>query len=552
MAQTSLWRRCVRYIHFARFLQPSQFFWRLWNIIWQPIPNLRPPPLRDQSSGYWLAPGRRVQGLVNSNRFRFLNVERELRFPGAWNDMSFGRRWLYDLHSFHYLNARGWEKGHAWHQPLIRRWIDDNRPAAGIGWHPYLISLRIVNWIKWALAGNELPAEAKHSLAVQTRFLSTRLERELMANHLLANGKGLVFAGLFFEGVEAEGWLRRGLRILHREFEEQVLDDGGHFERSPMYHSIVLEDCLDLWNLLRFHGRESLFAWHDHLHRMRSWLRAMCHPDGQVALFNDTALNIAASPGEIESYARRLGLTPTNAPGSGILHLRDSGFVRMAKGPCVAIVDVAPLGPDYQVSHGHADNLTFELSLSGERVVVDTGISRYDRSPERLQQRETAAHNTVVVDSHNSSDVWGGFKVGKRAKTVDVSVAAEGKRLRLQAAHDGYRRFAGVGHHRRSWDMSDGELIITDTVEGHGRHAVEVIFHFHPRICLIERDPHVFLLMTGQDERLAAVHMDHRLKSDARWTSYHPEFGLDLPNRELVGRWIGELPVRFETKLAWA
>ena len=37
--------------------------------------------------------------------------------------------------------------------------------------------------------------------------------------------------------------------ILKKELSEQILPDGGHYELSPMYHSIILEDILDLHNI---------------------------------------------------------------------------------------------------------------------------------------------------------------------------------------------------------------------------------------------------------------------------------------------------------------
>jgi uncharacterized heparinase superfamily protein len=89
------------------------------------------------------------------------------------------------------------------------------------------------------------------SLAVQVRWLRRRLEWHLLSNHLFANAKALMFGGAFFDGPEAGDWREGGLRILAREVPEQVLPDGGHFERSPMYHAILLEDMLDLLNLSR-------------------------------------------------------------------------------------------------------------------------------------------------------------------------------------------------------------------------------------------------------------------------------------------------------------
>ena len=50
-------------------------------------------------------------------------------------------------------------------------------------------------------------------------------------------------------GDEANSWLRPGLAILEGEIAEQILADGGHFELSPMYHALILEDLIDLVQL---------------------------------------------------------------------------------------------------------------------------------------------------------------------------------------------------------------------------------------------------------------------------------------------------------------
>src|SRR5690606_6973721 len=146
------------------------------------------------------------------------------------------------------LCAEGGDRRSAWHLDLLRDWVAANPPGHGDGWEPYPTSLRIVNWIKWALAGNTLPPACVHSLAVQVRWLRRCLEIHLLGNHLFANAKALVFAGLYFSGPEAHRWLATGLRILEREIAEQILPDGGQFERSTMYHALAYEDMLDLVN----------------------------------------------------------------------------------------------------------------------------------------------------------------------------------------------------------------------------------------------------------------------------------------------------------------
>ena len=176
--------------------------------------------------------------------FVFLNQPGQLDEIG-WDGPQREKLWRYNQHYFDDLNAIDAPTRRAWHTALVEDWVADNPPGHGIGWEPYPLSLRVVNWIKWSLAGTTLSPAALQSLAVQVRWLTDRLEIHLLGNHLFANAKALVFAGLFFQGKEADTWLKKGLRILERQVPEQILPDGGHFERSTMYHALALEDILD-------------------------------------------------------------------------------------------------------------------------------------------------------------------------------------------------------------------------------------------------------------------------------------------------------------------
>src|SRR5690606_5545979 len=128
------------------------------------------------------------------------------------------------------------------------------------------------------------------------------------------------------------GWLAKVLAIYARELPEQILSDGGHFELSPMYHAIILEDLLDLINAARIYGRGNDRVFRDMpavSARMRHWLAAMTHPDGGLSFFNDAAFGIAPSRAALESYAQRLGLPPIAELGEGVHHLAASGYVRV-------------------------------------------------------------------------------------------------------------------------------------------------------------------------------------------------------------------------------
>lgn len=486
----------------------------------------------------------RVRALDGNDCFTFLNETRRVSPGGDWNNPGFPKLWLYNLHYFDWINTLPAHAGTVrdcdagW----MMRWIAENLPARGNGWEPYPLSLRIVNWIKWLARQPVSDAAALtailRSIELQTHVLSQRLETHLLGNHLFENAKALIFAGCFFEGALADAWMERGARILDAELDEQILVDGGYFELSPMYHSIILEDVLDLLSLQQAYpgrrwreygvGSERLEAIAG---SMFGWLSRMTHPDGQIALLNDAALGIAPNLAVLLGYAERVGL-PVQPPAraEGVQAMSASGFIRVDRGPSSVILDVARIGPDYLPGHAHADTLTFEWSLGDQRVVVDTGTSVYGESPERQRQRGTAAHNTVVVDGQDSSEVWRGFRVARRAYPRDVTINVSKEPWVVRAAHDGYRRLRGRVIHRRRWEFAVDSLLVADRLEGEYKSA-QARFHFHPHIQIASCDSRAGRL---SGPACALKYVVSRGEPRIEDSTYHPEFGCSVPNKCLV------------------
>lgn len=456
---------------------------------------------------------------------RHLGVERDLQSAADWNRADWPKLWLYNAHYFDDLAAREPSARAEWQCALIQRWIAENPPGQGNGWEPYPSSLRIVNWVKWALTGNAMPGAAVESLAVQTRYLRRRLEIHLLGNHLWANLKALVFAGAYFEGEEAGRWMAKGASLLERELEEQFLPDGGHFERSPMYHAILLEDVLDLLQLDKVYPgtmpRSLVTTLRGRVVPMLRWLKVMTHPDGDIALFNDAAFGIAPRYGALGSYAATLGLPVDRTPLARLEVLEASGYARLASGPAVLLADVGRIGPDYLPGHAHADTLSFELSLDGKRVLVNGGTSTYDPGPLRLRQRGTAMHNTVEVDGQDSSEVWSSFRVARRALPMNVRWADEGQVLVLEGAHHGYWRLPGKVVHSRRWELSATGLAVIDVVSGEPQQAI-ARYRFAPGYAaksgdlVASREHSLHWSVTGADTAWKADH-------------WHPRFGEERP-----------------------
>ena len=490
----STFNRWRTYWHTIRYLKFVQIYGRAWFFLFRPKPDLSPAPKTRSAQGTWDIRVSRRQSLFGPTSFRFLNKDGCIKNLG-WDNPDVAGLWRYNAHYFDDLNAIDAAERSIWHTELLSEWVDKNLPGAGIGWDPYPTSLRIVNWVKWVLSGNVLPDKCLSSLATQTRWLATKLERHLLGNHYFANAKALVFAGLMFQGPEAEGWLKNGLKIIKSQLPEQVLPDGGNFELSPMYHSIFLEDLLDLINIGRLFPNNissaHLTEWTEISRLMLDWLNQMSHPDGQIALFNDAAINIAASPLALNTYARELNVLPIERPRRyerlSILHLDTSGYARVTGPSFVAILDLAKIGPDYLPSHAMADTLSFELSLFGQRVIVNGGTSQYGKGSERLAERQTGSHSTVLIDNESSSEVWSGFRVARRAYPFDLEIDVAPDRIAVACSHDGYHRLPNCVTHRRLWSFVGNELEITDRIRGHVTSAIAT-YIFHPTVTVMRID----------------------------------------------------------------
>jgi uncharacterized heparinase superfamily protein len=488
---------------------------------------------------------------IGPTTFRFLNVARDVNETG-WDDPSLDALWRYNLHYFDDLIAEDAAARAGWHRALIQRWIEGNPPAHGIGWDAYPTSLRIVNWIKWALSGNAVAPEMATSLATQARWLSRRVERHLLGNHVLANAKALVFAGLFFRGSEAYGWLVRGLTLLRHELPRQILADGAHFELSPMYHAIVLHDLLDLLNAATVWQavipQRDLNDWRAHVPRMLEWLSAMTHPDGGPAFFNDCAFDVAATQVQLTAYANRLGLSVPGASADS-RDLAASGYFCARSHQLVLLADAAPIGPDYLPAHAHADTLSCELSVGGVRFIVNGGTSTYRDDAQRARERSTASHNTVVVDARDSSEVWSAFRVGRRARIISRTIDTSDGHPRLSASHDGYRFLPGRPVHRRAWVLTGRQLVVTDDVEGARAHRTELRWLLHPEVHVKELGEGRFQLARATTVVELTVVGGATAITPAEW---RPRFGETVATRVIVSSQDGVLPHRYTTTIQHA
>lgn len=462
-----------RYFHTLRFLKVIQIYYLLWYRIrgsCQQLTGYRYKlAVSKKGHGVKLTHWIDKQSSYFKNTFTFLNQKRTIEMPIPWDEPGYGKLWTYNLNYMEYLLQPEVNKA------TVLGLIYDFIAGFSInktGKEPYPISLRGINWIKFLSKHNIHEKEIDNCLYAQYLILLDNLEYHLMGNHLLENGFSLLYAAFYFKDLKM---YNRAKKILRNELSEQILSDGGHFERSPMYHQLILDCLLDGLNLL---NNNVIFDDQIMLQKlmlekaslMLGWINGMSYSNGEIPLFNDSVRGVAPSTEQLMEYANRLEI-PIKKVTFG-----DSGYRSVNTSVYEVRLDVGDIGPDYIPGHAHADTFSFELHLHGKPLIVDTSISTYEKNERRQLERGTAAHNTVQVNGKDSSDVWGGFRVAQRAHVIDLNEDD----TRIQARHNGYKHLGII--HKRSFTWDENQLEISDRLIGKQVRKAVTRFHFHPNI----------------------------------------------------------------------
>lgn len=463
---------------------------------------------------------------IKHGRFQFLSREETLDWPPTnWSVPDLPKLWQYNLHYFEWLWSLDFPAGRA----AVLDWIARHPLGKGrVGWEPYPTSLRLMNWCgvfygkfrEQVEEDQEFARELWGSVFRQTEWLSRHLETHLLGNHFFENGAALAFVGSCF-GERA--WLAKGLEILAEQISEQILPDGMHFERSPMYHARMTYLLGLLASTKDKALRELVEA---PLNRLRQALAHLCHSDGNIALFNDSAFSIYNHPREL------LGPVSDLVPGAWAL--QEAGYYgwRGADGSYL-ICDAGPIGPDYIPGHAHGDMFSFELSLKGRRVIVDSGVYDYVPGEMRTYCRSTRAHNTVEINGEDQCEFWGAFRVARRGRPSNVTWGPSPDGFSLSGEHDGYRRLSGKPVHKRSflWE-SAGRLDVCDRIQTSRSVTAVSRLHLHPTCRIKSMGEREAVVEFPEGEFRITFQDGGTLRREDSF--YCPEFGRKEPNVALA------------------
>lgn len=533
----------------SRYLKSSQIFYYLLRR-GLPARSVKVKELISLRTDARLVESIPVTGIyVSEVEFEFLNVSKDIEGNQIdWQPSDMSRLWQYNLHYFDFL--REIERSLDNKKALINDWIQSNPQGSQPGWEPFTASLRIVNWITFFLTDmqdEEIPQTWTNSVFEQALWLSKNDEKHILANHYFENIKALMFAGVYFQGKTAAKWLKKSQQLLREQLHEQFLQDGGHYEGSPQYHCLMLENCLDLYNLIANNRAvcdlKLQAVLKNQIEYSLHWLSDMHYHNGEIPLFNDAANNIAPNYFELSQYASRLFLYEPEASivsGGKLIDLYASGYYGIEAGLDKFLIDCGDISPGYQPGHTHCDFLSYELAFDDHMIVVDSGVYEYTQGEMRDYVRSTKAHNTVSVDGDEQSEIWATFRVARRAKKLFADIAENNHGAVFKGGYEGFYGVSGKAKHLRDVDMQLNDagnaissITVKDVVQFKGKYPVESFIHLHPAItCNDDGAGNIELNCYG--ELVANIIVSNELSYEVSTSYYCPEFGKRIENLVII------------------
>lgn len=542
-------KKLVLYYNTIKYLKPVQIYGRIFSLIKKKTiskrislkesPNYS--PLKPKTPFLRHDPWNTKEELLKGN-FTFLNHTEKLYFPPQWDNQELPLLWQFNLHYMNYLHLLD----HDGKEKLVLDWINHNHKGGSVSWHPYVISLRLVSLLKEKWNNTEII----NSIALQAEYLYKNLEYYHPANHYLENGRALIFTGLSFkESTEGKKWYKKGKEIYYKELPKQVIEDGCYFEKSPMYHNIILHGLLDLLNILNEEDEFYLFI-KEYLEKMLQFTNKLSFTNGSIPLFNDSTHEIAPRITYLNKYYENI---LNHASIQSFIHAFSSHLsdksIQTSSGYYICkirdielIADFGTLGPDSIPAHAHADIFTYELYYKGLPFIIDTGVYEYQNGEMRDYCRSTKAHNTISIDGKDQAEMWGGFRVGKRYQPENVEFTETDSKKILSGEFKGWSKLIGDKlTHKRIIETSDNYIKIIDEVTGEGEHLIENFIHLHPDVEIKESDEKIELINNEVILELKMVNSKYSIENGF----FFPEFGKKLDSK-VIRLHSTYLPTKFE------
>jgi|GEM_PF-2736975 len=359
----------------------------------------------------------------------------------------------------------------------IKDWFENNplgtKDYGKDNWNSYAISLRLVSWIKVLyIIKDNLPKSTLHDilelLKIQAYFLYDNLEFDILGNHLIKNWKALTWYAVLFNDKR----FKRKANIIFKKYVlPQFSESGMHEELSPMYAGIILEDLLEVFIFERENEKLGRL-----IQKQFSCLNFLVS-DNQYTFFNDSVNFNGVQPKDLEIlYDKIFETHKKTLLNTG--HFRFDGFIGFKNAKEQLIFDAGPIVLGNQPGHVQCDALSFEYFRDNQKIFTNSGTFEYNGGSRRAYSRSTEAHNTLKYGGFDQSEIWGSFRVARRAK-VDYEILDLSERsVKVNGRLRGFD-FSKNIIHRRNLEKTENKIKIQDKIVTNNKLADNSYVYFH-------------------------------------------------------------------------
>lgn len=450
----------MRYLSTIFYLKPIQIFWRMFMFFRRktlPFIKMRKTPTAEVPKLYFFQTNK-----INNSYELFGDT---IKFSEIiWNNNDKPKLWNYHIQYFDFIDNCDKPTGLI----LICDWINSNPPSnKSDAWEPYPISSRVINWIKFLSKYQIEPSQQlTGSLQLQKKWLFAQRELHLLANHFFKNIVALFYLSVFFNDKKLMRW---SIKKLAWQLNKQFLNNGMHFEFSPTYHALIVQDLLDVYNLIKHLNSPNIKILKQDIvnivGKSMPWLKHLSL-GGKYLQIGDVNYQDCPTIEELEIYMNYLGLTTERRSVSSEL------FPTFKNRNISIMLTNAPFSPRYNAAHSHADKNGLLVWYNEKPLFIDTGNYDYENSSDRQYARSIAAHNCIKIDNLEQANLWSTFRVGNRGNVLTSDISKD-------KIVSGFK-FKNYRHNRIIQKTTKGFIII-DNINYRGRHRYKMYWHCAPK-----------------------------------------------------------------------
>ena len=423
-------------------------------------------------------------------------------------------QWLRDMREYGGQHART----HA--RRYLLEWLSRHSQWDQTIWHPNRLASRIKSLVlTWSWFGQSASESQQMqfltSLVMQSNCLVQDLPRIRSADSRIEVLSALLLDHAF---RQSNAYITSLVKALFLAIDQVVLADGCHASRRPDRHLICLKTLHEIRYALGVIQQPKPHQAHDgeisnnteigaHLIRLDAVINLM-GAVGRMWRLGDHGL-IAMRQGLNASQPQTDHILDKSGPSGKICqHADQGGYIRLASGRSVAILNTGPLREhlNQQMTAGgeiDAAANALEFSFQKQRIVISAGHHhdlRHTHPNLADLMQGTSAHSTLSVDMINSSQMDHPKHDNRQACVTMAEVGPASGGLLGVASHDGYHPLFGLVHERKVFLTTGGHAlkgqdILRYTGEPSNIPSEAILrFHLHPRINASKTNNNTILL----------------------------------------------------------